>query len=165
MIIIRHQIEIAAPIQVVFDAERDVDVHLRTQVGAGERAVGGRTTGRLEPGDEVEWEARHLGVRQRLRSRITAMDAPHSFRDEMVRGAFRSLVHDHRFVALGPGRTRKEDELVIVAPLGPLGWLAERLFLGRYMTQFLVKKNEAFRVLVEEMVAEPAPPYPHDAPG
>ena len=35
------------------------------------------------------------------------------------------------------------------APLGPLGWLAERLFLSRYMHKFLLVRLQELKVLAE----------------
>lgn len=62
-----------------------------------ERAVAGRTTGLIELGEEVTWEGRHFGFRQRFTSRISAFDRPLRFQDRMIRGAFKSFVHDHDF--------------------------------------------------------------------
>jgi ligand-binding SRPBCC domain-containing protein len=77
------------------------------------------------------------------------MRKPIYFRDEMVFGAFKSYSHEHFFEAVGPGRTRKRDVMLIEAPLGVLGWVAERVFLARYMRSFLRRKNEDFRRLLE----------------
>lgn len=154
MIRIGDSVDIDAPIDTVFDAERNLDLHAATQAHRGERAVGGVTSGLIEAGQEVEWEAVHFGIRQRLRVRITGMERPTWFRDEMLTGAFASMIHDHRFESLGPGRTRKTDLMVIAAPLGPLGRLAEILFLKAYMTAFLRKKNRDLKAILER------PPFP-----
>jgi len=55
---------VAAPADRCFDLARSVDAHLRSTAATGERAVGGRTTGLLELGEEVTWRARHFGVHQ-----------------------------------------------------------------------------------------------------
>ena len=62
------------PVEKVFDAERDISLHARTQAHRGERPVDGITAGLIEAGQEVEWEAVHFGVRQRLRVRIAAIN-------------------------------------------------------------------------------------------
>jgi ligand-binding SRPBCC domain-containing protein len=110
------------------------------------------TSGLIEEGQEVEWEAVHFGFRQRLRVRIAAMARPHSFRDIMVRGAFKSMRHDHLFRALESGHCEKIDVLEIEAPLGLLGWIAERLFLGAYMRRFLRNKNADLKAILEAEV-------------
>ena len=88
---------VAAPPQHCFDLSRDIDLHVRSMAGTGERAVGGRTAGLIGPGEEVTWQGRHFGVERRFTSWITAFRPPGHFQDTMVRGAFRSFVHDHFF--------------------------------------------------------------------
>jgi ligand-binding SRPBCC domain-containing protein len=131
---------VAAPPSRCFDLARDVNLHERSTAASRERAVAGVTSGLLGPGDEVTWEATHFGVRQRLTSRITAFDPPHRFVDEMVRGAFARFRHEHQFVAV-EGGTEIVDTFDYTSPLGPLGQLADRLFLVRYMTRLLRERN------------------------
>lgn len=109
-----------APIAVVFDAERNISLHAATQGHRGEIAVAGVTSGLIEKGQEVEWEATHFGIKQRLRVKITHMDKPGYFRDEQVFGAFKTFTHEHHFLALGSDQTEKTDVMRIEAPLGPL---------------------------------------------
>lgn len=115
----------------------------------GERAVAGVTTGLIGPGEQVTWEARHFLISQRLESRITDFRRPHGFTDEQVRGAFAWFRHQHRFVDVGDGRTRMTDAFEYAAPLGPLGWLAERLFLSAYMRRLLTRRQRALRDALE----------------
>jgi len=77
MPVIQLETKITAPVERVFDLARSIDAHTSTTEGTGERAAEGRTTGLIEAGETVTWEARHLGVRQRLTSKITAMERPH----------------------------------------------------------------------------------------
>ena len=139
---------VAAPPARCFDLARSVDAHVQSTAETVERAVGGRTAGLLELGDEVTWRARHLGVTQDLTSRITAFDRPRHFRDSMVRGAFARFDHDHYFEPAN-GATLLHDVFDYRAPLGPLGWLAERLFLSVYMRRFLLTRMHALKALAE----------------
>jgi ligand-binding SRPBCC domain-containing protein len=127
---------IAAPPERCFDAARDLDLHVKSVPRTNERAVGGRTSGLIELGEEVTWRARHFGVTQHFTSRITAFDRPRHFQDAMQRGAFRSFVHDHYFHS-GGARTKMTDVLVFAAPLGILGRIAEKLVLRRYLERLL----------------------------
>jgi ligand-binding SRPBCC domain-containing protein len=88
----------------------------------------------------VTWEATHFGVRQRLSSQTTEFDPPHRFVDEMVHGAFRRFRHEHQFLA-AEGGTEMIDVFDYTSPLGPLGRLADVLFLRRYMTRLLRERN------------------------
>lgn len=139
---------IDAPVERVFDLARSIEAHTHSTSRTGERAVDGRTSGLIGPGETVTWEAKHFGIRQRLTVRVTSFDRPTLFADEMTRGAFKRLCHTHRFSEVN-GQTLMEDELQIEAPLGPLGWLAERLFLVRYMRHFLEDRNGQLKALAE----------------
>ncbi len=140
---------IAAPPERCFDVARSVDVHVRSTAATGERAVAGTTAGLLGLGDEVTWRARHLGVWQTLSSRIAAYVRPRHFRDTMVRGAFKRFTHDHYFDDDGAGGTVMRDVLEYAAPLGPLGWLAEHLFLTAYLQRFLDARNRELKAVAE----------------
>lgn len=146
--------EIAAPIERVFDLSRDIGVHQQSQAGNRETAVAGRTSGLIELGEEVTWEAVHFGVRQRLTSRIVAMRRPAHFRDSMVAGAFRRLDHDHFFEEGPGGRTLMTDVLDYASPLGPLGRLVDALFLERYMRRLLEDRNKVIRRLAQTPAAQ-----------
>lgn len=148
MSIIRLHTTICAPIQRCFDLARNIDLHVASTGKSGEQAIAGVTRGLIGMGQEVTWSARHLGVRQQLTSRITAFDPPRYFQDTMVRGAFKRLVHDHYF--------ESKDEVTVVsdvfdfqAPLGPLGWIAERVLLRRYMTRLLEERNRVVKEAAE----------------
>lgn len=149
MSVIRLMTEIEAPIEACFDAARDIDLHLASSAIFQERAVAGVTSGLIGPGESVTWEARHLGRRWRMTTRITAFEPPTFFQDTMQQGPFAAMQHDHRFVALGPRRTRMTDEMRFRAPLGPLGWVAEALVLRRHLTRFLEHRNAVLASQVE----------------
>ena len=139
---------IDAPVERCFDAARDLDLHVRSFAHTGERAVAGRMNGLIELNEEVTWRGRHFGVTQHFTSRITAFRRPHHFQDTMLRGAFKSFVHDHLFEQ-AEGRTRMTDVVVFAAPLGWLGRLAEVLFLRRYVERLI-----AYRAKVLKRAAE-----------
>lgn len=144
MAVIHIVTAIAAPIERCFDLARDIDFHARTMAHTGERAVAGRSTGLIELGETVTWEARHLGVRQRLTSKIDAFDRPRHFRDVMTRGAFRSFVHDHHFEARN-GQTVMTDEMVFRSPLGPLGAFVDWVFMTGYLRRLLEERAGAIK--------------------
>lgn len=154
MPVILLRTRVAAPPTRCFDLARDVDLHQRSTAASRERAVAGVTSGLLGPGDEVTWEATHFRVRQRLTSRITEFEPPRRFVDEMVKGAFRRFRHEHQFLAV-EGGTEMVDIFDYTSPLGPLGSFADRLFLRRYMTRFLLDRN-AYLKREAESAAPPA---------
>lgn len=139
---------IAASPEACFDASRDIDLHTRTVADTDERAIGGRTSGLIELGEEVAWRARHFGLPLRHRSRITAFERPRWFRDEMVSGCFRSFVHDHLYTA-EHGGTRMRDVLEFASPLGPLGRVVDHVVLRAYLTRFLERRAASLREHLE----------------
>ena len=149
MITIRLSTHIAAPRERVFDLARSIDLHTRSLDWTDEEPVAGRMSGLIGPGETVTWRARHLGVRQRLTSRISAYDRPGYFQDVMVRGAFAWMEHDHWFDATPDGGTVLRDDFRFAAPLGVLGRIAETLVLRRYMTRFLQRRNAVIKRVAE----------------
>lgn len=146
---INHEIYIEAPVEVCFDLARNVDVHTETTGKTKERAVAGVTSGLMEKGDSVTWEAVHLGVKQKLTGKIIEMEKPHSFTDAMVKGAFHSFTHTHEFSSKGSGTVMK-DRFVYKAPLGILGKIADKLFLEKYMTRFIAERAIELKKIAEK---------------
>lgn len=139
--------EIAAPPERCFLLSLSIDLHM---AGSGERAIAGVTHGLIGSGETVTWRGRHFGLPIEHQSLITKYEQPHYFQDAMVRGAFRSFVHDHFFTPHGSGGTLMRDELRFAAPLGPVGWLAETLVLRRYLAGFLGRRNSLIRQTAED---------------
>src|SRR5262249_46737256 len=131
------------------DLARSIDLHLASTGDSDERAVGGVTRGLIGGGQEVTWEARHFGVRQRFTSRITAFAAPRHFQDTMVRGAFRHFAHDHLFDEDGDGATVMTDRLVFAAPFGLVGRVVDRLVLASYLGRFIDARNAVLKRVAE----------------
>src|ERR1700744_486001 len=129
---IRLSTPIRAPRAICFDLSRSIDLHMESTAHTGERAIAGRTSGLIGPGETVTWRARHFGIWQNLTSAITAYERPGVFVDEMVEGAFRSIRHEPRFEVTEEGTTMF-DVFTYRSPLGWLGRLADVLFLKQYM--------------------------------
>ena len=148
MAVIELSTVIRAPRERVFDLARSIDAHQDSTGGTDERAVAGVTKGLIGLNEEVTWEARHFGVRQRLTVRVTAFDRPTHFRDIMIAGAFKSMAHDHTF-ADHPEGTVMSDRFEFTSPLGILGAMVDRLFLAAYMRRFIVSRNDVLKQLAE----------------
>ena len=148
MSIIVLSTSIAAPRERVFDLARSIDAHCRSTEQTSERAVAGVTSGLIGPDQEVTWEAKHFGIRQRLTVRITEFERPSHFRDAMVKGAFKRMEHHHKFIEQPPG-TLMVDRFDFESPFGFIGRIVDRVFLASYMRRFLVRRNAALKVLAE----------------
>ncbi|QAS52111.1 SRPBCC family protein [Halobacillus litoralis] len=150
MPVIQHEQFIQAPAKLCFDLARDVDIHTKTTGATKEKAVGGVTNGLLEEGDTVTWEATHFGIRQQLTAKVTFMEKPSQFNDVMVRGAFKSFIHTHRFVEK-EGGTMMIDTFDYKSPLGVVGVIADKWFLEKYMTAFIISRAEELKKVAENI--------------
>ena len=128
---------------------RSIDFQSKAVTSSKERAVAGRTSGLIGLNETVSWRGKHhLGVWQHLTSRITDFDPPHFFADEMEKGAFKKIRHEHYFFTTEEGTIMK-DVFSFQAPLGFLGSLANKLFLKTYMTNFLRGRNRILKEYAE----------------
>lgn len=140
--------EIKAPIKRCFSLSLSIDLHKHSTSKTGEKAIAGVTSGMIGLNETVTWKAKHFGIWQTLTTKITEVKEPHYFRDIMLQGAFRRMEHDHYFWE-EKDKTVMEDRFVFKAPLGFLGRLAERLFLKKYLTRFLMERNRTIKEIAE----------------
>jgi ligand-binding SRPBCC domain-containing protein len=141
---------IEAPVQVCFDLARNIEAHQQSTAKTKEKAIAGRLSGLCETGDIITWEATHFRIKQKLTVKITKMEPFIYFEDEMVKGAFASMKHKHKFEAHQNG-TKMTDEFIFKAPFGIFGSLAEKIFLTKYMTDLLKERNRVLKSLAEAM--------------
>ena len=132
-----------------FDVSLDVDFHLTSFAESDEQVVGGVGSGGMKLGDDVTWRAKHFGIWWTMRTQITAFDRPHSFVDEQIHGPFKRFHHLHVFTDLGDGTTEMLDEVEFEAPLGPLGLIAEKAVLGRYLPHLIDVRNRELATFLQ----------------
>jgi ligand-binding SRPBCC domain-containing protein len=149
MQLIHIETRIAAPPERCFLLSLNIDLHKESTAQTSESAIAGITHGLIGPNETVTWQARHFGLMLTHETLISKYVRPHHFQDIMLRGMFKSFEHDHYFFELPDGTTLMRDELRFAAPLGPLGWLAETLVLHRYLTGFLVERNQLIKAVAE----------------
>ncbi len=139
---------INAPIERVFDLSRSINLHTISTQQTNERAIDGVISGLINKDETVTWEARHLFKTRRYTSKISAMERPHSFTAEMVKGDFKSLYHEHHFKAVENG-TIMIDLVQFETPYGRIGKMANALFLRSYLEKFLLKRNAVIKEYAE----------------
>jgi hypothetical protein len=149
MQLIQIQTHFAAPPDRCFLLSLNIDLHKESTAQTSERAIAGVTHGLIGPNETVTWQGRHFGFMLTHETLISKYDRPHHFQDIMLRGMFKSFAHDHYFDPLPNGTTLMRDELRFAAPLGPLGWLAETLILRRYLSSFLMERNQLIKAVAE----------------
>lgn len=149
MALIHLETFVNASPQTVFDLSRSVDLHQASMTHHREEAIGGKQTGLMEKGDTVTWQARHLFKNRRLKVRITEMQPPVFFADEMEEGDFRMMRHEHHFNPNGDG-TMMIDLFCFESPFGPVGKLFDAVFLKGYMKRLLLTRNKEIKRVAEE---------------
>ncbi len=155
--------EINTPIDLVFDLSRSIDLHELSLANTHEKAIAGKTSGLIELGETVTWRAKHLGFYQTLTSKVTQVERPHLFADEMVEGAFHSFRHEHHFTE-NNGITILRDVFIYKSPLGFIGKMVDALFLKNYMQRFLEQRNTVLKEFAEsERWREVMPDYEQPA--
>ena len=145
---IHLQTQINAPRQVVFDLSRSIDVHKLSTAHTNETAIAGVISGLINLNETVTWRAKHFGVYHKLTSKITEFDSPYYFADEMVKGIFKRFKHQHYFEDYRGG-TLMTDLFEYRSPLKILGRIADKIFLKKYMTELLIKRNTLIKEIAE----------------
>lgn len=139
---------INADIETCFNLSRNIDFHKASMKHSKERAIAGKTSGLIELGEWVTWEATHFGIKQELTSKITEFNSPYYFVDEMLSGAFKSFRHEHIFSS-EEHKTLMIDKFYFQSPFGIVGRLFNMLFLKRYMSNLLITRNQFLKQKAE----------------
>lgn len=139
---------VKAPVDRVFDLSRSITLHKKSLEHTGEQAIAGVTSGLISLDETVTWKAKHLGKMRMLKIKITSMNAPVSFTDEMAEGDFRSMKHEHHFKQVDNG-TIMIDLFSFETPYGIIGKVFNQLYLTRYLRRLLEQRNSMIRDYAE----------------
>ena len=139
---------IDAPLERCFDLARSIDLHKLSTEGTDEEAVAGVTSGLIGMGEEVTWRARHFGIMQTLTSRIAKFEPPYRFRDEMIKGIFKSITHDHLFHE-SEGKTVMKDRFHFASPGWIFGVMLNQWVLTSYLRSLLTQRNAIIKRVAE----------------
>jgi ligand-binding SRPBCC domain-containing protein len=138
----------AAPVQVVFDLSRNIDLHRQSMHAYREEAVAGIRFGLIEKDEMVTWQAKHLFKNRLLRVKITEMKKPDMFISEQAEGDFKMMKHEHYFKACDNG-TIVIDLFHFELPYGILGQMLNSLHLRKYMKKLLEQRNRTIKEFAE----------------
>ncbi|MBA2330131.1 MAG: SRPBCC family protein [Chitinophagaceae bacterium] len=139
---------IAAPVDRVFDLSRSIDFHKYSMNKYGEKPVDGRITGLIEENESVTWSAKHLFKTRRLTVRISKIQKPDLFIDELVKGDFHKLTHEHHFKTIENG-TIMIDQFYFEIHYNILGSVLNRIYLTNYLKNLLVERNKSIKEAAE----------------
>lgn len=139
---------IHAPIERVFDLSRSIDLHQQSMLHTNEKAIAGKTSGLINEGESVTWQAKHLGRTRTMKVLITKMQPYTFFEDMMIEGDFKNMKHRHYFQQEGNAIVMK-DEFVFESSYGLIGKIISTIFLKHYMKQLLQKRNLIIKEFAE----------------
>lgn len=153
MSLIRRQFQvfIDRSLEDVFAFHADLKNHARTSPpDQAEEVVAITPPGPLALGTQVTFKAKHGSVRRTLEAVIVEWNPPHGFTDRQVKGPFSTWTHRHKFVAFQDG-TLMTDQIEYEAPAGPLGALADKLWLGEHLDRFFNHRQAEAKRILEQM--------------
>jgi ligand-binding SRPBCC domain-containing protein len=140
--------KINAPIQEVFDLNRNIDVHKLSTAKSKETVIDGISSGLINKNETVTWRGKHFGIYQTHKSLISAMEFPNYFVDEMIEGRFKSFRHEHIFTEEN-GITIMKDKIQYETPFSIFGRLFDKLVLKKYLIHFIGERNQFIKDLAE----------------
>ncbi|CAH0334764.1 hypothetical protein FVB9288_00370 [Flavobacterium sp. CECT 9288] len=141
--------KINAPIEIIFDLSRNIDVHQQSTSKSNETAIDGITSGLINLNETVTWRGKHFGVYLKHKSLISAMENPTYFVDEMLEGKFKSFKHQHTFIQKN-GFVIMEDKIQYETPYGIFGKLFDLLVLKNHLSTFIAERNSFIKTLAEK---------------
>ena len=126
--LLRTQVVLAAPVDQVFRFfSRPENLGILTPAAMSFRIRQAPTD--IAEGGRIDYRIRVAGVPLGWRTTIERWVPGRCFVDAQARGPYRSWWHEHHFEPHGDG-TRMEDRVYYAPPLGPLGRLAQALFVA-----------------------------------
>ncbi len=139
---------INAPVERVFDLSRSINLHKISTAQTKEAAIAGVLTGLINENETVTWQAKHLFKMRRFTAKITQMEKPVHFTDEMIQGDFKSFKHAHHFKIIDNG-TLMIDLVEFESPYGVIGNLFNKLYLKTYLQELLLIRNKVIKEYAE----------------
>jgi len=97
----------------------------------------------LAAGSLLDYKLRLHGVPVRWQTRIEIWEPPLRFVDVQLKGPYSLWEHTHLFEAVGEGASVIHDRVRYAIPLGPLGALADALFVRRDLRRIFDYRAEA----------------------
>ena len=138
-----------APIETIFNINRNIDIHQQSASKTKEIAIAGITSGLINKKETVTWKGKHFGVYLTHQSLISEMIFPTYFVDEQLKGKFKSFKHQH-FFKQKENYVEVTDILEYETPFGIFGQLFDKLLLKKHLTNFIIHRNTVLKNLAEK---------------
>lgn len=146
MPVLNIETEINAAPEICFDLIRAVSLKKNLDIAADQKKL----LHEIILGETVEFENKFIFFTQKLIVKVTELEKPIHFTDEMIEGNFKIFKHTHKFLPRGDG-TLLRDSLIWTSPFGTLGKAFDRLFLSARLHKIVTERNIAIKQIAEKI--------------
>jgi hypothetical protein len=145
---IEFNTHIKAPIERCFDLTRSIDFHKLSINPVKEESVAGCTSGLIGPNQHALMQSRLWGLRFSTELKITKFNPPFFLSYEIADSNFHSAVHDYYFYDISE-ETVMVNHFYYKPKWGLIGELINILFLEKYISRIITKRNDLLREYAE----------------
>ncbi len=142
---LKESIHVNAPIERCFLLSTSIDLVRQT---LKMKPVSGKTSGLIQPDDQLLWRGWKFGVPAMHETLITGYTRPTFFQDTMGRGYFRHFQHDHHFHFLD-GQTTMWDVVRFSLPFGMPGRIAGKQIVVPHVLNLMQSRFALIKRLAE----------------
>lgn len=139
---------IAAPIERVFDLSRHLAIYKQIFQNRKAQLTSGAASNLLNLGETISVLAKIAGKNRLTMLKLTKLQRPVSFTEEQVKGDLLLYKHEHHFKSVGNG-TIVIDMLEYGPPKDMIGRIVAKLYMKKYLEEFIGKRNEMIRNYAE----------------
>lgn len=142
---LRARTVVPAPVAEVFDFfSRAQNLGLITPARMGFLITS--VSGPMDEGALIKYRIRIAGIPLTWKTRIEAWEPGQRFVDAQLSGPYACWWHEHRFSPDGAASTVMQDRVLYAPPLGPLGRIANRLFIADALRGIFDVRAEAIEL-------------------
>ena len=145
---IEFSTNIKAPIHRCFDLARSIDFRKISLGDLNEKSVAGCTSGLIGPNQRVLIQSAVGGFSLSTDLKIEKFNPPFFFSYEIEESVFHSIVHDYYFYDISE-ETVMINHLYYRTRWGLAGNILNLIFLNKYLTRLITKRNELLREYAE----------------
>lgn len=145
----QYQVFIDRSPQEVFDFHARLKNYARIAPAQQQEALIGAddVAAEITGGGRVRWRMRLGGLWQVVETEVCDFNPPSGFAERQVTGPFALFLHRRRFAPFQSGTLMTET--VEYAPVGPLGALADRLWMGKFFDSVFAHRHRETKRLLE----------------
>jgi hypothetical protein len=139
---------IASDPERVFDLSRSLEFNKFLIKEYGGEINGSKINGLLEKGDVETYKGKHLMKERIVTVAVSEIKFPEYLLEEQKTGPFRKMKHEHYFKRIQNG-TIMIDQFTYDIKKGIFGNLFNKIFIQRYITKLLQKRNQFIKESAE----------------